>query len=368
MLVLICIRFQNSSQIRILKSHVITFSIGKRWHMNLKNLTNQNLDTNLKSLVASEREILSQILLHVAEVERRKLYLAFGFSSLFDYLTKSVGYANGSAQRRIDAARLSFDAPEVIEKLESGELNLAQVSLLQKSIREVQTLNKNKVDAKTKEILILQLSNKSFSESEILVSQILNIQPLQQAKAKHQQDESVRLEITFSKAQWEKLNRMRELLSNSLPHGSSWNQVLEYVSEKVIQQKDKTRVVKKLNVPKKSKFKSPEQIENQNTIPSEKKFNVPVGNSLGNAHTTVEIAKARKPIPMAVQRNIFNRDQSCQFKNKLTGKQCETKWQLTIDHIHPIWAGGNNASENLRLLCATHNREVYRKQANLSAK
>ena len=112
--------------------------------MCLKKVTSQNLDANLKLLVTSEREILIEILIHIVEVERRKLYLTYGYSSLFEYLTKRIGYANGSAQRRIDAARLSFDAPDVIEKLESGELNLAQVSLLQKSIREVQASSKTK--------------------------------------------------------------------------------------------------------------------------------------------------------------------------------------------------------------------------------
>lgn len=93
--------------------------------MSLKKITDQNLHTNLKSLVVGEREMPSEILIHIVEVQRRKLYLTFGYGSLFDYLTKNIGYSNGSAQRRIDAARLSFDAPEVIKKLESGELNLA---------------------------------------------------------------------------------------------------------------------------------------------------------------------------------------------------------------------------------------------------
>ena len=190
--------------------------------MNLKKLTNQNLDTHLKSLVAREREILSEILLHIVEVERRRLYLKFGYSSLFEYLTKSIGYANGSAQRRIDAARLSFDAPTVIDKLESGQINLAQVSLLQKSIREIQVNSKTRIDTQFKESLIQQISNKSFAESEVLIAQALNLQSKEFTKTKHQKDESVRLEITFSKSQWEKLIKMRELLSHSLPHGSSW--------------------------------------------------------------------------------------------------------------------------------------------------
>ena len=150
--------------------------------MSLKKLTNQILDANLKSLVTNERETLSQILLHIVEVERRKLYLTFGFSSLFQYLTESVGYPQGSAQRRIDAARLSYDAPKVIAKLKTGEINLTQVSMLQKSIREVQANLKTKITAQVKEDLINQISNKSFLESEILIAQVLEIEPKEKTK------------------------------------------------------------------------------------------------------------------------------------------------------------------------------------------
>lgn len=86
--------------------------------MKLKALNNQTLDAQLKKLAISEREILSEILCHIVEVEKRKLYLAFGFCSLFEYLTKSIGYSQGSAQRRIDASRLSFEVPEVINNLQ----------------------------------------------------------------------------------------------------------------------------------------------------------------------------------------------------------------------------------------------------------
>ncbi|OYZ19573.1 MAG: hypothetical protein B7Y39_11835 [Bdellovibrio sp. 28-41-41] len=58
--------------------------------MSLRKLSNQNLDSHLKFLVANEREVLTQILLHIVEVERRKLYLTFGYASLFSYLTEDV--------------------------------------------------------------------------------------------------------------------------------------------------------------------------------------------------------------------------------------------------------------------------------------
>src|SRR6476469_4288027 len=107
-----------------------------RWQMHLQKLSNEELDLNLKSLVLKEREILSSILEHICEIDRRKFYLKMAYSSLFDYLTKHLGYSAGSAQRRIDAARLLREVPELCEKLESGTLNLSQVSLVQKAIRQ----------------------------------------------------------------------------------------------------------------------------------------------------------------------------------------------------------------------------------------
>lgn len=315
--------------------------------MDIKKVTNHNLDVNLRLLVNNEREILSKILIHIAELDRRKLYLTYGYGSLFDYLTNRIGYANGSAQRRIDAARLSYDAPVVIEKLESGELNLAQVSLLQKSIREVQASSKVKVEAKVKEGLVEQLLNKSFAESEVLVSKALNIKPKEYSKTKHQEDESVRMEVTFTKAQWAKLVKMRELLSNSLPNGSSWDQVLEYVSDNVIKQKDKT-------IPKVLKKSKSNTAIVRNPAPVS-----------GHAPITRATA-ARKSIPLATQRNIYQRDQCCQYKDKHTGKRCNSRWRLTIDHIRPVWDGGGNDVENLRVLCASHNRTTYHQQAGLS--
>ena len=87
-----------------------------------------------------------------------------------------------------------------------------------------------------------ELIDKSVIESQIVVKQKLDIDIKQAPKVKHQKDESVRLKITLSKFQWQKLEKMRELLSNSVPSGT-WDQVLEYVSDKVIQQKDKSRLI-----------------------------------------------------------------------------------------------------------------------------
>ena len=301
--------------------------------MNLKSISDDKLIEDLKSLALQERKIQKQIILHIVEIDRRKLFLTKGFSSLFEYLTDFVGFSRGTAQRGIDAARLSYDVPEVIDHIEEGTIKLSQVSLLQQSFREVHAKTKLRVSALIKKDLVSELIDKSVIESEVVVRQRLDIELKQAPKMRHQKDESVRLEITLSKSQWQKLEKMRELLSNSVPSGT-WDKVLEYVSDIVIQQKDKSRLINR------DQKKDP----------------------LAYDHAS---NGERKSISKSIERSVFNRDQCCQFTTKTTTKICGSKWQLNIDHIQPVWAGGTNDISNLRVLCGQHNRDLYRRQSNI---
>lgn len=329
----------------------------------VKNISDQDLDSRLKLLVSKEREVLSHILIHIAEVDRRKLHLDLAYSSLFEYLTKHVGYSNGSAQRRIDAARLSREIPSVIEDLQSGKVNLMQISLLQKSVRQVQSESKIKVSTKTKANLVSGLADKSFSQSQILVSQTLDIKLKEPIKASHQKDESVRLEVTLSKEQWQKLIRMRELLSNSLPDGS-WDRVLEFVSDKIIAQKQiSLKRVNKGNM-KNDIFGSKGDCDTDRNKNDVKNIANSNGSQVDGINIDVNSRSEREYISMAVKREVFNRDRSCQFHDKVSGQKCTSTWQLNLDHIKPVWAGGTNDVANLRVLCGSHNRVIYKQQTS----
>jgi hypothetical protein len=200
------------------------------------------------------------------------------------------------------------EVPELSKKLEKGSLNLSQVSLVQKAIRQKKaTVNKREI--------LESLENKSFFESQTIVAKALDIEIKEQTKITNQKDESIRLEITFTKEQWEKLQHMKSLL----PNGSGeWSEVLEYLTDKVIEKKTKAK-----------------------TLPK----------------------SSAKRINISMRKHIRNRDQCCQHKDKITGRICGTKLNLQIDHIKPLWAGGTSTEENLQLLCANHNRYRYRQQA-----
>ena len=92
--------------------------------MNLKMLSKNDLLITTEKLVAEERRITSQILWHLYEIERRRLFAELGFTSLFEFATVQLKYSAGSAQRRISAMRLLREMPDVASKIDSGELKI----------------------------------------------------------------------------------------------------------------------------------------------------------------------------------------------------------------------------------------------------
>jgi len=337
---------------------------------NLQNLSDDELDRSLKSLVKKENEVLSEILLHIREVDLRRLYLKKSFGSLFDYLTKQMGYSSGPAQRRIDAARLSKEVPSLIEDLKAGNLNLSQVSLVQQLIRQKKmsyrkracgseqasnsdlftsndrnSLCKTQPQAKTE--LLDSLKNKSIAESQVIVSKALDIEMLEKPKIKRQADESVRLEISFSKEQWDKLEKMKSLLSHSLPTGT-WDQVLEYVADRIIASKTKARIQNGAESPR-------DEVNEKDKAKSSDK----------NGENQMPAKFQKKRSFYQLRKDLLSRHSSCQHRDKLTNQVCTSTWQLQVDHIQPKWAGGSDEIENLRVLCAQHNRLRYREQAGM---
>ncbi len=231
------------------------------------------------------------------------------------------------------------DVPDLNRKLESGLLNLAQVSILQKSLREKTRQTALKISRVEKQDLVKAMTGKSIDQTESLIARSLEIQVKIAPKTRVQSDESVRLEITLSKEQWEKLNQARELLSNSLPHGS-WDQMLEYISDQVMRQKTKP----------KSKTKT-----SQKTKPAQEQ----------QAENLLALSPMRQNISAQIRRAIFARDRKCQHQDPKSQRKCRSKWNLQIDHVKPVWAGGRSELANLRLLCAAHNLNRYREQVGI---
>ena len=94
-------------------------------------LSDRELLRETRNLVRHERHLQGAVIDHLAEIEARGLYLQRGFSSLFDYAVRELGYSDAAAARRIGAMRLCADQPDAREGLRNGSLTLSAAAELQ---------------------------------------------------------------------------------------------------------------------------------------------------------------------------------------------------------------------------------------------
>lgn len=96
--------------------------------MNLKHLTDNSLIEETKRLVGLERKVSTDVLHHLKEIDRRKLFSDYGYSSMINYAIKELHYSESAAIRRIQSARLLADIPDIEKKINDGSLTLSGLS------------------------------------------------------------------------------------------------------------------------------------------------------------------------------------------------------------------------------------------------
>src|SRR6187549_1476051 len=96
----------------------------------LAGLGNSELLAGLSELARQSNALTAQLLAHLVELDERMLHLELGFSSLFAYCVDSLGMSEGSAGRRVTAARVCRRFSEVFERVARGELHLCALCAL----------------------------------------------------------------------------------------------------------------------------------------------------------------------------------------------------------------------------------------------
>src|SRR5260221_6267421 len=98
--------------------------------MKLTDLSDADLLESLRHVCAQSRLLLARLLAHLGEVEERRLHLEAAFPSMYEFCVARLGMSDGEACRRIAAARLARRFPDLLERIEHGELTLSTVVLL----------------------------------------------------------------------------------------------------------------------------------------------------------------------------------------------------------------------------------------------
>jgi hypothetical protein len=97
---------------------------------------NAELVAGLSKLVQQSNGLTAQVLAHWVELDERKLHLQLGFSSLFAYCVEGLGMSEGTAGRRVTAARVCRRFPDAFERVARGELHLCALCALAPHLNE----------------------------------------------------------------------------------------------------------------------------------------------------------------------------------------------------------------------------------------
>lgn len=320
--------------------------------MLLTQFSNEELISRMEKLVRTERKITHLILLHIVEIEDRKLYAKLGYDGMYSYLTKGLGYSESSAYRRLQSARLLRKVPEIAVKIEEGKLNLSQLTQVQKFSKEQAQSGSPSLTTFATLAVLEKIENKSTFETEQVLAIEFN-RPVQiHESVKPQKDDSMRIELTLTKEQFAELEQAKSLLSH-VCHKGSWSDAIAQLAKEFNRKKlssskvgkDKINLIDaKVAAEPKATQSHPKQITQSFA-----------------AKKSREIKRPRQYIPVDTKRALFKKSNGCcEYIDKKTGKRCDSKYQLQIDHIQPWARGGSNQLENLRILCRTHNNFVFK--------
>lgn len=322
-----------------------------------QSLSDDALLRRLSELVGRSRYVEADLVSHIAEVDRRRLYAREASPSMFAYCTDVLHLSEAEAWLRIRAARASREHPMLLAMLADGRLHLTGLAKLAPHLTE-----------KNREALLRQAQHKSKRQIEEIVAAleprpdapavmrklpvrkeapkpVLQLRPdavgpsrrelrpdaVESAQPPKRAPRAVvealapdrhRIQFTASTELRNKLDRLKALMRSSVPDGDLATLIDEAVTEKL----------QRLESKRFGRTKAPRK-------------------SLGETSTK----PSSRHIPAPVRRTVHERDKGqCTYVGQV-GRRCGKKDDLELHHREPFGRGGDHDPKNLCLMCRAHN-------------
>jgi hypothetical protein len=313
----------------------------------LRSISDHQLLSDTDAIAVQDRKLTLTLLVHLHEIERRKLYAKRGYSSMFDYCTTRLRLSEGSAMRRIRTSRCLARYPELYPLLESGEVNLMSVALIARVLRPANAgALIERIRGKSKreiEAIVAELDPRSLIPPDRITTIMVPVvhqfttatgggkessSVAAPAGPREQLEQCSVVQFTARQAFMAKVDHARALLWHQFPN-ATFEQVFELGLDALIAQRDPAERQKRRE---KRALKSK------------------------SASATAAAIAGKRYIHAAVRDQVFVRDGfRCSYVGP-DGRRCTATVALQVDHVLPIARGGASTRDNLRILCAEHNR------------
>jgi hypothetical protein len=287
-------------------------------------------------------------LVHLGEIDERKLYLGCAFPSMFAFCVGELGFCEGATYNRILVARAGREIPAVIDALRSGQVHLAGLRLLAPHLTPENHLE-----------LLAEAAGKSKRDIEELVARIAPKQPVPALVRKlpervatspaplplaspppaapvPRREEHPRaveplaqgtykVQFTAGAAFHDKLRQAQDLLRHRVAYGNLepiFDRALDLLIERV----------------KKERFAT--------------------GRKPRAAPATSAEDRPSRHIPDWIKRTVYDRDGArCTFRDD-RGRRCAETGGLEFDHLDGFARTHSHDVDRIRLLCRGHNQHA----------
>ena len=382
----------------------------------LSTISDNRLIRQIESLRGRERKILAGVLRHLVEIERRRLYLPRGYSSLFEFCTQHLKYSRSAAGRRIAAARALARFSSLEGYILNGEVNLYALSLVSGILTEDNFAR-----------VISGIRNRSTHDVEALVARyrpgrilrdrvrtvcVMEPEPGagnadRAAAARKSTDPGTggpsrprnaagspdaggagstpgagsgkspdsavvvsgsntlervkisrkyKLEFAVDPEFMKKFERTKILLSNRCPGGIGFEELFMLLMDEYIDRHSPEGRTARREKREARKSHQDRSAHHDRESHDDRDPIKETGSGGARPASNGEGEIRSRNIPLKVRDEVFLRDGGkCTYIGS-DGRKCQSRWNLQIDHIVPFARGGDNSPGNLRLLCGKHNR------------
>ena len=333
-------------------------------------LADQELLSILTKTVARECANTAELLDQLGEVDERRLYLPKGYPSMHEFCVDELGFSEGVAFKRIQAARVAIKHPSILDHVARGHLNVTAVVLLAPHLMSASSGELLEAAARKSCAAIKLLLAERFPRPDVATrlapigvtappdvvggrslcesaeQRDLNpvgalelgvaTGPVQGHREEHSpvqvaptyavakvEPRSVgrfALRVTLDQEAHDLLRYAQALLGHALPSGDI-SEVLKRSLRALVQDLEKQR------------FAATSRSRLRRTSGPKGRY-----------------------VPAEVRRKVWQRDGGqCTFVSE-SGRRCESRKRLEFDHADPVARGGQATVQNLRLRCRAHNQ------------
>ncbi len=333
----------------------------------VESLSASDLLSATRELVRKSRGVEAELLVHLGEIDERRLYLDRAFSSMFAFCVGELGFSEDTACNRINVARAARRLPVILEAVRSGKVHLTGLRLLAphlttdnqckvlaeaagKSKREIEELVARLSPQPPVPTVVRKLPDRPNSPPEAAPafafgtatpvapsSPALAFAPPPAPPPRRDErravvapltEETFKFQFTASRACRDKLRQAQDLLRHRTPDGdlaTIFETALDLLIEHV----------------KKERFAT--------------------GRTARQGSTEGTGESCSRHIPDSIKRAVFERDGGrCTFTDE-HGRRCAETGALEFDHRDGFARTHLHRADRIRLLCRAHNQHAAEK-------